>query len=358
MYGPTPPWVVGLGLLVAPSAGAQQALEIDFERGRTIIDSQFRALGAHLAVVDWDGGVLYAHDAEEPEGIMAFSLDTGEWIQTISTPKGEGPYEFPAGRSGMALAPGGGFYVTGLTEVVEYDAEGTPVNHWKPEAPWTRRVCAFGGVPAVPTQGGVVKRGPGGTSEPVGPVVADGANIRASTADEMESIEWRYVATSRIACLGDWSYVALSYNEGPDTVFAYHSDGEVGRVPVPLESAMPGAKCMLPTGPCPHWSARARLSFDGLGNLVLLGNDMLTHGAIIDPETGCYGLIHSTTLLSHTPVAVRGDSILVFHNPPVESIRDGEPVISTGLGASPKASIHPLRRISGEPCPGMLPTVR
>ena len=36
----------------------------------------------------------------------------------------------------------------------------------------------------------------------------------------------------------------------------------------------------------------------------MLGTDMLTYGAIIDPETGCYALIHATTFSRYSPVAI------------------------------------------------------
>ena len=374
MNRPTPPWVVVFAVLVAFSAQvqpaeAQQALEIDFDSGRTILDNEFRSLGAHLVAVDWDSGILYADDDEEPEGIMVFSLKTGEWLRTISTPKGEGPYEFPQGRAGMSLRPGGRLYVSGLLRVIEYGPEGAPIHSWNPEAPMSKRVCTLGDAPAVPTQGGVVRRGPDGTTETVGPVAAKGYLVGGETVAEREAVGFQ-LRTARIACLDDVAYVALSYDEGPDTVFAYHAGGEERRVPVPLEGAVPGAECQLaamrgqsgrvvrPAGPCPHWSRGAQLSFDDFGNLVLFGADMLTHGAIIDPETGCHALIHSTTLMSHAPVGIHADSVLVYHNRRIDRIRDGKPVTVAGLGSSPKVSIHPLRRISGEPCPGMLPTVK
>ena len=237
--------------------------KIDFDGGRTIIDYEFRSLGYHLVAVDWDSGILYTDDDEEPDGIMAFSLETGEWLQTIRTPTGEGPYEFPWGRSGMALRPGGGFYVSGLMRVVEYDAEGFPVNSWTPRGPMSRAVCALGGAPVVPTQGGVARRGIDGTTELTGPVVARGLSVRAETEAERTRLVLQ-LQVARIACLDDVAYVARSYDEGPDTVFAYHADGEVGRVPVPLEGAVPGAECEIGVGrgpetrPCPHWSQQTQ----------------------------------------------------------------------------------------------------
>ena len=360
-------WPGGLALLLASSvqiqsAHAQQAFEIDFDSGRTIIDHEFRSLGYHLVTVDWDSRILYTDDDEEPEGIMAFSLETGEWLRTIRTPEGEGPYEFPYGRSGMALRPGGGFYVSGLLRVVEYDAEGLPVNSWTPRGPMSRAVCAFGGAPVVPALGGVARHNLDGTIELIGPGEAREGPVTAETA-EQQARRANQLQRARIACLDGVAYVSRSYDEGPDTVFAYHADGAVDRVPVPLEGAVPGAKCEIGVGrgpetrPCPHWSRFTQLSFDDLGNLVMLGTDMLTYGAIIDPETGCYALIHATTFSRYTPVAVRADSVLVYHNRPIERTINGERHTSWGMGTSPKVAMHALRRISGEPCPGMLPTL-
>ena len=63
--------------LCAPAAAAQQILEVDLSAGRTIIDDQWRSMGSIVLAVDHDRGILYVNDAEEPEGIMAFSLATG-----------------------------------------------------------------------------------------------------------------------------------------------------------------------------------------------------------------------------------------------------------------------------------------
>ncbi len=337
-----PPWVVGFAILAVSPADAQQALKIDLDSGRTIIDHEFRSLGYHLVVVDWHGGILYSDDDEEPDGIMAFSLETGEWLRTIRTPTGEGPYEFPWGRSGMALRPGGGLYVSGLQRVIEYDAEGFAVNSWTPRGPMSKAVCALGGAPVVPTQGGVARRISDGTIELMGPGVAREGAVTAEMAAQ-QAKRASQLQRARIACLDGVAYVSRSYyDEGPNTVFAYHADGGVDTVPVPLEGAVPGAKCEIGVGPetrpCPHWSWGTQLSFDDLGNLVMLGTDMLTYGAIIDPETGCYALIHATTFSRYTPVAVHADSVLVYHNRPVERIRNGKrDTTSWNVGSSPKA---------------------
>ena len=131
MSRPHLPWVAVLAYLLTPAVGTgQQVLEIDYDAGRVIIDDEWRGLKSYFVAVDWDRNILYTADSEEPEGIMAFSLETGEWIRTISTPRGDGPHEFSGGRRGIAIAPRGGLYVSGHLRVIEYTAEGThPSTH-------------------------------------------------------------------------------------------------------------------------------------------------------------------------------------------------------------------------------------
>ncbi|MDE2796503.1 MAG: hypothetical protein OXL34_16940 [Gemmatimonadota bacterium] len=364
MSKPTLLCSLAAAILSAPTAHAQQILEIDFDSGRTIIDDEWRAMMAAPVAVDWERNILYVDDAEEPEGIMAFSLETGEWLRTISTPKGEGPYEFPQRRNGIALAPGGGLYVSGHLRVVEYDSQGMAIHSWRPEATLAERVCNFGGVPAVPTYGGVVRRGPDGTSELVGPVSEPARAEDAVTIRDPDAyIRFR---GTRIACLGDVAYVAMSNEEGPDSVFVYHGSGEEGRVAVPVRGVSDRTGCMrryewggeVIEEPCPHWSERARLSFDDRDNIVLLGYDNDTHGAIINPDTGCHALIRNTTRGRHTPIGIHADSVLVFHDPFEVTEQDGRTVYHITGNSAYRVSMHPLRRESGEPCPGMLPSVR
>lgn len=125
----------GLILATSGTGVAQQVLEIDFEAGRTIIDDEWRSMRSHLMAIDWDRDVFHVRDAEEPEGIMAFSLETGEWIRTIPTPRGDGPHEFAQGATDIAIGPGGGLYISGFVRVVEYDPDGVPIDSWRPEVP-------------------------------------------------------------------------------------------------------------------------------------------------------------------------------------------------------------------------------
>ena len=149
---------------------------------------------------------------------MAFSLTTGEWIRTIPTPTGDGPAELTEGLRSLAVARGGGVYASGLVRVIEFDALGQFVRSWTPEAPTRDAVCDFSGAPAVPTQGGVVRRGFDG-DENIGPVLAKGSVIDAPTIEAGVAITMRLVS-SRIACAEDEdvAYVVSSYDAGPDTV--------------------------------------------------------------------------------------------------------------------------------------------
>ena len=345
MPRPTLLCIVAVAVLPAPPANAQQIVEIDFDSGRTIIDDEWRAMYSGIVAVDWERNILYVDDNEEPDGIMAFSLETGQWLRTISTPPGEGPYEFPQGRSDIDLAPGGGLYVSGITRVVEYDPQGVPIHSWRPESLLGRRVCNFGGAPAVPFERGVVRRGPDagmdqafGPSRQNGRAAADGRTINGHR--EIVTSRW----DTRIACLDDEAYVAVSSEEGPESVFVYHRSGDEGRVAVPVGGVRERIGCVRSyewggkdvEEPCPHWSDGARLSFDDLDNIVLLGHDIETHGAIINPATGCHALIRNTTRGRHTPVAIHADSVLVFHNP-VEEIERGAAPCSTSPETPPTA---------------------
>lgn len=185
---------------------------------------------------------------------------------------------------------------------------------------------------------------------------------------------------AKLACSEDAAYVLMSKGylmagqegsgAGVDSILAYYRNGEEGRLAVPAEDAYGGGGCEQKvmiggrerTRPCPHWSQSAAMSLDDLGNIVLLGLDSRTHGAIINPETGCYGLIRSPMGSAKTarnmPVAIHADSVLVFRNATSEvTDQQGRTVNSVVIGSATRASLHPLQRVSGEPCPGMLPSV-
>ena len=370
MPKPTLPWIAALAILLAPAVDAQQVLEIDFTTGRTIIDDEWRSMSGS-AVADWDRNILYVTDDEEPEGIMVFSLETGEWIRTISTPRGDGPHEFSQGRDGIAIAPGGGLYISGLLRVVEYDPQGQPIDSWRPAAPPSGEVCSFAGAPAVLTHGGLVRRGPNGTDEDIGPVWARGDAETPADAQAMSL----GLLNAKIGCSEDAAYVLMSKGylmagregsgAGVDSILVYRRNGEEGRLAVPAEGA-DQTRCEQKvtvggrqrTRPCPHWSQSADLSLDDLGNVVLFGMNSRTHGAIINPETECYALVRATTGPRDMPVGVHADSVLVFRNATIEvTDEQGRTVNSILMDSATRASLHPLRRVSGEPCPGMLPSV-
>lgn len=270
-------FAIGVG-----SASAQQVLEIDYESGRTIIDDPWRAIAGGTAI-DHGAGVLYVLDAEEPEGVMAFSLETGEWIRTIMTPTGDGPQELPEGVESMSVASDGRLYVSGLARILEFDPQGNYLGHWTPNlAPRLEgAVCDFGGQPAVPTRNGVVRRSEDGPDEAIG----ENVELLSGDPDDWEKTDesfdefWR-VQSARILCTPNAAYVMTQYggtstyrevSEGvakPDSlaVYYYRSNRE-GRLSIPAGLAADQA---LTVGPL--------LETDNRGNLVLLGISLVTAG--------------------------------------------------------------------------------
>lgn len=353
MPRPTLLWAIAF-LVTACPVGAQQVVEIDFTEGRTIIDDEWqRSMWPYYVAVDWDLDVIYVADNEEPEGVMVFSLDDGHWLRTIETPTGEGPMEFPYGRADFDLAPDGGLFVNGFLMVGTFDSDGTQVDDWRPRRLITSRsVCNFGGAPAVPAQGGVVRQRADGQEETIG-----SGTVASSLGSAVRILE------ARLACTDDRAFLVMSYDGSPDSVFVYHANGQERRVVLPGQGVKGMADCRrkrvegqpLPT--CQPALTRLYPSFDEEGNLALFGADHDVHGVIIDPETGCHALVRNTTGYAYTPVAVRADSALVFRTAFAENKVDGRTVRNYRDTAS-GLSMHPFRHVSGEPCPGMLPSVR
>ena len=342
----------------APAANAQQVLEIDTAAGRVIIDDEWRAIKTLQAMVlDRDRAIIYVNDAEEPEGVMAFSLNTGEWIRTIRTPTGDGPFELSRGKRSMALAGDGGLYVSGYVRVLEFDSLGVPVSNWTPRGEVPTEVCGFDGQPAIPAGVGLIRRGPNGEDEDIGPRDGDGAV--AATSDS------RY--RPRITCREDTVYILLSNAQGPDSMIAYRRNGETVRLAVPAEVAEGWEGCRVPVTvlpgvpdlelPCSNITRQLDLSLDGHGDVVLLGHNAVIPGAVIDPETGCYAVLRKPApSFAYDALRVYQDSALVFRYDTGSSVQRNRITITTYSEAN-GVSLHPLRRISGEPCPGMLPSV-
>ena len=365
--------LAAVAALGAPPTHAQQVLEIDTAAGRVIIDDEWRAIRTIGDMpLDRTRAILYANDDEDPEAVMAFSLETGERIRTIPTPTGGGPRELERGMLGMTLGRDGRLYVSGYVRVLEFDPLGQYVSDWRPRALMVWDVCEVAGHPAVvasiddPSSYGVIRRAPDGTDEDLGAGIAD---RRATTTGETlqggaQTARVRtYGSPPRIACADDTAYVVTTSAEGPDSVFVYHRDGEVRNVPVPTEFTDRGDDCKVKVDwgamgivdlGCTDWTRDREPTLDGRGNLLLLGRDQEVPGAIIDPETGCYAVLRKPEpSRSYDALHIYQDSALVFRYASWER-EDGSFSVST---AADRISLHPLRRVSGEPCPGMLPSV-
>lgn len=355
------------------TASAQQVLVIDYPAGRTIIDDPWRAIQWRSAI-DHGRGVLYVIDAEEPDGVMAFSLESGEWIRTILTPEGDGPQELPEGIEAMSVASDGRLYVSGPVRILEFDPQGGYLSQWTPNL--TPRlegaVCDLRGQPAVPTRNGVVRRGEDGRVEVIGEnvTVVSGDPDDWERTDEFIDEVWR-VQNARIHCTPSAAYVVTQYggmttyrevSEGvakPDSlaVFYYESNRE-GRVPIP--SGFVADQAQTP-GPLLGTDNRGHLVLRGISRVALVGQEggFWDMGAVIDPESGCYAVIRNPekNMLQPRLVGIYQDSAVISYSHREETTENGRRVITHHSYAN-KVALHPLRRVSGEPCPGMLPSLR
>lgn len=169
------------------SAPDEQTLEIDYDTERVLFDDESRGILSESSI-DHERGILYVRDYEEPEGILAFSLDTGERLRTFRTPTGDGPRELPEGIFQMSAASNGRLYVSDMTRVIEFGPLGEYVSTWSPNVPPSRgAVCDFDGQPAVPTLDGAVRRGDSGVEEGIGPNVVVGNDLGERTEDELRA---------------------------------------------------------------------------------------------------------------------------------------------------------------------------
>lgn len=348
--------VLATALTPVAAAGGQQVVEIDFANGRDVINDDLRAIHLSPIAIDHRRGALYVRDREEPNGIMVFSLETGEWLRTYRIPRGEGPGELRT-ISGFALAADGGLYVLGHTIVIQLDSAGAFVSSW---SPWRSRppaLCEFGGRATIAVQGGLMRRTADGAADIIGtrrPV----REYWSQRAGEDSSEIWRWRGAS-VACTVDAAFLVLpsriqvasggirrySYT-GPDSILVYSAYGEERVLAVPNGYVDERA-----------WNRNMTVSLDTHGNLVVAGPDNLVPGAIIDPRTECYAVLrHREFQLHREFLGIYGDSALVFHRDFDEETADGKRVVTLYADAR-KVTLNPLRRISGPPCAGMLTSV-
>ena len=356
-----------------PDLNAQEMVGIDLAAGRVVLEDTDRAISTEYAIIDPAGGILYVWDREVPEGVMGFSLHTGEHVRTIAAPQGEGPEELPQGMFKFASAPDGGLYVAGLDRLLEFDALGEVVNHWRPQAPQSKALCAFGNVPAVPTWRGVVRRGLDGADESIGPHALRGRALPASTREEAHDMSDR-IFRARIACTQEAAYVVMSNDEGPDSVYVYDAEGaKETRFAVPKgPSHLLSRFCTVNSQirgrePCPEWHRGVSPSVDeARDDLVLLNGGPLVApdgvvGVVVDPETKCHAFVRPGldkqawyARRDWEVMRIHQDSALVYHLATDVDHDTGRERLRTHAF---QVSLHPLRRLEGEPCPGMLPSV-
>ena len=193
--------------LTPAAAGGQQVVEIDFAEGRDVIDDELRAIQLSPIAIDHGRGALYVRDLAEPNGIMVFSLETGDWLRTYLIPPGEGPGEGEISR--FALASEGGLYVLSHTRVIQVDSAGGFVSSWSAWGSRPPALCEFGGRPTIVVQGGLKRRATEGGADIVGarrPVREFWARRQGNREDLAEIGRWR---GARVACTDDSAFLVL-----------------------------------------------------------------------------------------------------------------------------------------------------
>ena len=345
------------GLVAVPPGHAQQVLEIDLESGRTVISDDHRAMHLSPLAVDHSRGIIYVRDLEEPDGIIAFSLETGERLRTYRIAKGDGPNEVREIQD-FAVASGGGLYVLGPRKVLHLGTDGGLRHELRLRGP-ASEICEFEGQPTVAIQRGLRKHGPNGAAENIGAHVVTGDTWVVRMGDDLSEVrKWR---RARLACRRDVAFLVFSNtttepipgtnmarvsNIAPDSVLAYVGNGRESRLDVPTDFSEEYG-----------WNEDLEPSIDSHGNLVLASLDGRIPGAIIDPDTGCYSVLrHREPRLGGRFVGIYQDSAIVFHQDRDVTTRNGQRVV-TLFSEARQASVNPIRRVSGDPCVGMLPSV-
>ena len=343
------------------STRAQQVLEIDYAAGRTVIDDEWRAI-LWQSAIDHGRGILYVRDSEEPEGVMAFSLETGEWLRTIRASTGGGPQELPQGITGLSVALDGRLYVAGMVRVIEFGLGGEHLSSWTPNAPpRTGPVCDLAGQPAVPTVHGVVRRGEDGADRRIGSnAAAFGHDPEEWEVDESLRDEiLRLLLSAKMGCTEDAAFVATEYDDKTDSIAIYYANSNrEGRLPIPADLAREQRHTVGPL-----------VATDGRGNVVLMAaatvrilneeGGFRTMGVVVNPWTGCHATIRNPepNMFAQSFRGIYRDSAVVALRYHEEGRENGRKVFTYHQYAN-KVTLYPLRRVDGDPCPGMLPSVR
>ena len=338
------------------AGSAQQVVEVDISSGRQIIDDEWRSIntGPEYVALDRISGFLYVEDGEDRNALMVFSMETGERVRTVPVPTGDGPGELSGGWIGISAVSGEGVFVKGHNSVLEFDTAGQLISAWRPEAPRSTDVCNFGGQPAVPVHNAVLQRTPTG-DRGIGPRFVPGRlsdpDLTVFVADVDCTRDVAYVLFPNRDVLSLRDVQLLRQGQPPKvtdyesliSLVAYSSDGETSLT-------IPGELFDSSGGPY-------GLSLDDHGNLVLLTTFRGVQGAIFGADGGCYAVVRTDGWdTQHKFMRVYADSALVFRRI-TETRNVGGRETRVMYQDADGVSLHPFRHVSGDPCPGILPSL-
>lgn len=332
------------GIQAAPAI-AQQVLEADPEGGRTVIDGPFRAIATppNLVAINHLERLVTLIDLEEPEGVMTFSLVTGEPVRTVHIRRGDGPAEL-RGITSITPASDGGIYVSNPSRVLEFDSHGAFEASWSVLDLTGRNVCELDGEPAaIVERGYLVRRGTDGSGEPFGEWSID-SGPGAIDSETMLRIHYGTL----LACTRGAAYIVTVPEQGPVGPFSVvQQEGPTGQLELPTEFLDER-----------DWLRSFLTALDGQGNIVVISEDNLIWGAVIDPDTGCYAVLRNS---GGSGVGlfrgIHGDSAVVLHRDYEDRTGERGRVVRVVHGTAARISLVPFRRVSGDACPGMFSSI-
>lgn len=348
-----------LAVLWAVPLVGQGRLEIVPDKGRVLLGGIEWGFSEEVMAVDHVERLIYVSDLSDPFAAFAVSLEDGSVRGTYGAGEGDGPGELRRSLAAVAAAPRG-VLVTDGGRVNHWDASGDLVSTWRPYemaipggAATHFAICSFRGRPAMPTVTGVLLRSPEGEESPFG------ERSPGPGGGDLEFM--RDLMSADIACTENVAYVWMG-----NRLTAHAADGTTTdiQIPAPFEeevdrrsqrsrsrsrSVSPsGSSLMIVFGSAP------RLSTDGNGRLVLSQKPRYGHelvGALIDPHTDCSSLIldRGDRVLERVFMGVYADSAIVYQRH-TRSRQVGGRTVEGVEDRAYQISLHPLRRIDGEPC--------
>ncbi len=262
--------------------------------------------------------------------------------------EGDGPGELRR-LAAVAAAPDG-VLVSDGGRVNHWDAAGNLLSIWQPGASTVTALCSLAGEPAAALFDGVIRRSPDGGGIRFGSRLASSESPATDREGQIGAQEFMEFATAHIACMGGVAYVQMG-----NRLLAHRPEGLTSEIRIPPPLAQDAAARRPPPDSRRLVPWYGSLSTNGRGRLVLgqfprRGHEVV--GAVFDPLSGCYSLIEDRgdRLVSRRFMGVHADSAIIYGRHTRSREVEGR-TMNYAEALAYQIALHPLRRVSGEPCP-------